>query len=95
MNDTTHNGKIGRLPKQIRDELNHRLEDGEPGGNILEWLNALPAVMAMLAVGFGGGQISAQNLSNWRRGGFQHWLKQQERRNLVRELAENDGRTGR
>jgi hypothetical protein len=89
MNDSTHKGKIGRLPKPIRDELNHRLDEGELGGNILKWLNALPAVMVMLAVGFGGGQISAQNLSNWRMGGHQHWLKQQERRNLVRERTEN------
>ncbi|MGA3268373.1 MAG: hypothetical protein ABSE16_16305 [Verrucomicrobiota bacterium] len=25
----THNGKIGRLPKTIREELNRRLENGE------------------------------------------------------------------
>jgi len=89
MNDTTHNGKIARLPRNLRDELNHRLDDGEPGGRILEWLNALPAVQTMLTAEFGGGQINAQNLSNWRKGGFQQWLKQQERRSLVRELTEN------
>jgi hypothetical protein len=89
MNTTTHNGKIGRLPKKIRDELNHRLADGEPGGRILEWLNALPAVLAVLNAEFGGALVNAQNLSNWRQGGYQDWLKQQERRNLVRELAEN------
>ena len=89
MNDTTHNGKIGRLPRQVRDELNHRLDDGEPGGRILEWLNALAAVQTLLPAEFGGVQINAQNLSNWRKGGHQHWLKQQERRNLVRELTEN------
>ena len=89
MTDTTHNGKIARLPRNIRDELNHRLDDGEPGGRILAWLDALPAVQAVLAAEFGGGAINPQNLSNWRKGGFQHWLKQQERRNLVRELTEN------
>ena len=78
----THNGKIARLPRDIREELNQRLDDGEPGGCLLEWLNSLSA-------DFGGGRINAQNLSNWRKGGFQHWLRQQERRNLVRELAEN------
>ena len=88
-NDTTHNGKIGRLPKPIRDELNHRLDDGEPGSSILEWLNALPTVQTMLAAEFGDRLINAQNLSNWRNGGYQEWLKQQERRNLVRELTEN------
>src|ERR1039458_71840 len=82
----THNGKIARLPRNIRDELNHRLDDGEPGDRILAWLNALPAVQA---AEFGGSKINAQNLSNWRKGGYQDWLKQQERRNLVRELTQN------
>jgi hypothetical protein len=82
---TTHNGKIARLPRNIRDELNHRLDEGEPGGRILAWLNALPAVRAAA----GGRGINAQNLSNWRQGGYQHWLEQQERRTLVRQLAEN------
>jgi hypothetical protein len=86
---TTHNGKIARLPRNIRDELNHRLENGETGGRIVAWLNALPAVQAVLAAEFGGGHANEQNLSNWRKGGYQDWLKQQERRNHVRELAAN------
>ncbi|MGB7748677.1 MAG: hypothetical protein WBN75_15485 [Verrucomicrobiia bacterium] len=88
---TTHNGKIARLPRNLRDELNHRLDDGEPGGGLLEWLNALPAVRAVLDAEFGGCRINAQNLSNWRAGGYQHWLKQQERRANVRQLAEDAG----
>ena len=35
------NGKIARLPRQIRDELNERLERSEPGPQLLAWLNAL------------------------------------------------------
>ena len=85
----THNGKIARLPRNIRDELNQRLDDGETGGRILEWLNSLPPVQSVLAAEFGGVEINAQNLSNWRQGGYQSWLKQQERRNLVCELTEN------
>jgi len=84
-----HNGKIARLPRNIRDELNHRLDNGEPGGSILAWLNALPKVRNMLKKEFGGDPINAQNLSNWRKGGYQDWLKQQERRAVVRELTEN------
>ena len=87
----THNGKIARLPRNIRDELNHRLENGEPGGRILEWLNALPEVQVVLAAEFGGNPINEQNLSNWRKGGYQDWLKQQERRATVRELT-NDSK---
>jgi DNA-binding transcriptional ArsR family regulator len=85
----THNGKIARLPQVIREQLNRRLNDGEPGGGLLEWLNALPAVQAVLAAEFGGSRISPQNLSNWRRGGYQHWQKQQERRANVRQLTED------
>jgi hypothetical protein len=89
MTDTTHNGKIGRLPKKIRDELNHRLDDGELGGRILEWLNELPDVQAVLKAEFGGSRINEQNLTNWRKGGFQHWLKQQERSVTVQQLTED------
>jgi len=31
----TRNGKIARLPKDIREELNRRLEDGEPGKHLV------------------------------------------------------------
>ena len=63
----THNGKIGRLPHDIREQLNHRLDDGEPGGSLVEWLNALPEVLAALnSQKFGGCRISEQNLSKWR-----------------------------
>ena len=70
MNDTTHNGKIGRLPRNVQEELNRRLDDGEPGRKILEWLNARSEVQAMLSAEGGGERINAQNLSNWRRGWF-------------------------
>ncbi len=83
----THRGKIGRLSRKLREELNHRLEDGAP--DVLAWLNALPEVQAMLAAQFGGSPINAQNLSNWRQGGYLEWLQQQEQRDLVRKLAEN------
>jgi hypothetical protein len=38
----TRNGKIARLPQEIREQVNRRLEDGEPGKQIAEWLNGLP-----------------------------------------------------
>jgi hypothetical protein len=37
-----HTGKIGWLPKNIRDQLGLRLEDGQAGSEIVPWLNALP-----------------------------------------------------
>jgi hypothetical protein len=33
----SRNGKIARLPKKIRDQLNRRLQDGRLGPEILEW----------------------------------------------------------
>ena len=46
------NGKIARLPRDIREELNRRLQDGELGGPLLAWLNALPEVTQALAKDF-------------------------------------------
>src|SRR5436305_4811887 len=84
----TRVGKIARLPKEIRDELNGRLESGEPGKQLVEWLNELPKVKKVLAEQFGGSPVTEQNLSEWRRGGFQDWLKRAETRDLVGELVE-------
>ena len=81
------NGKIARLPRDLREELNRRLQDGEPGGPLLAWLNALPAVLAVLARDFGGCVISKQNLSEWRAGGFVEWQARQETLAQARELA--------
>jgi hypothetical protein len=30
-----HNGKIGKLPKAIREQLNRRLDNGERGGPLV------------------------------------------------------------
>lgn len=85
------NGKIARLPRDIREELNRRLQDGEPGGPLLAWLNALPAVQAVLAREFGGCAISKQNLCEWRGGGFVEWQARQETLDQARELAAEAG----
>jgi len=84
----TRNGKIARLPKQVRHHLNGHLEDGEPGKQLVEWLNGLPEVQEVLKLRFGGRPISEQNLSEWKQGGYQEWLKLQESRYLVQRLAE-------
>lgn len=83
----TRNGKIARLPREIRDALNRRMHDGEQGGSLLVWLNALPQVQAVLARGFSGATISKQNLSEWRAGGFAEWQTRQETLTQARELV--------
>jgi hypothetical protein len=84
----TRNGKIARLPKNLRHQLNGRLEDGEPGKQLVEWLNALPEVQEVLQLRFAGRPISEQNLSEWKQGGYLEWLKLQESRYLVQHLSE-------
>jgi hypothetical protein len=66
-------GKIARLPRQVRTEINQRLDNGEEAESILAWLNQDPAVQEMLEEHFQGAAISAQNLSEWRQGGFREW----------------------
>ena len=85
----TRNGKIARLPYSIRDLLNRRLHDGEPGNSLVEWLNGLPKVREILEDEFGGRSISEQNLSEWKQGGFEDWLRHQETREWVQK-AEDD-----
>ena len=85
------NGKIARLPRELREQLNRRLQAGEQGGPLLAWLNALPEVSAVLGREFGGVAISKQNLSEWRAGGFAEWQARQETLAQARELAADAG----
>lgn len=70
------NGKIARLPRPLREQLNQRLLDNEPYARILQWLNARPEVHVVTTQFFGSRPISQQNLSEWKMGGFQEWLAQ-------------------
>ena len=80
------NGKIARLPRQTREELNERLERSEPGPQLLAWLNALEEVKKIIRDEFAGVPISKQNLSEWRQGGFQEWLARQDLWAKVRDM---------
>lgn len=83
----TRNGKIARLPRDIRNQLNRRLQDGEPGNRLVGWLNSLPETKKVLATEFRGCDINEQNLSEWKQGGYQDWLTRQETLACARELA--------
>jgi hypothetical protein len=84
----THVGKIGRLPKTIRDDLGRRIEDGEPGKESVKWLNGEPRVQEILKEQFGGRAITEQNLSEWKQRGHPEWLRHEETRSLVSKLTE-------
>jgi hypothetical protein len=81
----TRNGKIARLPRPLRDELNRRLSANEDGATLLDWLNAAPDVQAVLARDFAGEPVSKQNLYEWRNGGLLEW---QSRQDLFAEAAD-------
>jgi len=70
-------GKISRLLREIREQVNQKLDAGEPGNRLVAWLNELPAVRVLLAAEFGGGAINEQNLTNWKQGGFREWRMEQ------------------
>ena len=100
MSDTpsTPNGKIARLPAILREAVNRRLHDGEPGPALLAWLNSTPEAQEVCKKQFDGEPISPQNLSAWRNGGFQKWLTEQasiartrDRAAYSRQLAEASG----
>jgi len=77
MKKKTPNGKISRLPHHIREEINSRLRDRQPGKPIVAWLNSLPEVKEVLSVSFGGRPIDEGNLSEWKKRHHPAWLLQQ------------------
>lgn len=81
-------GKIARLPRVIREVVNHRLADGQAAAEILAWLNAQARVREILDQHFDGVDVSPQNLSEWRGGGYLDWSKTQEKEASIRALAD-------
>jgi hypothetical protein len=66
------NGKVARLPIVLREQINHMLDDGLPYKDIIEKL------------GPPGQHLNEDNLSNWRLGGYQDFLKTQ----AINDLAQ-------
>lgn len=62
----SRNGKIARLPKTARDTVNRLLDDGLPYHVIIEEL------------GGAGRGLNAQNVTNWKQGGYQDYLRKQD-----------------
>ena len=86
--NTTTRGKIGRLPKAVQAALNQRMENGEKGQMLVAWLNRLEPVRAILKEQFNGQPITEQNLSEWRKRGYQQWLWREEAKEMARDLKE-------
>jgi len=60
------NGKIARLPKIIRDQINNWILDGVTYPDIIQRL------------GEHGKDLKPDNLSQWKKRGYQDWLRQRE-----------------
>jgi hypothetical protein len=84
----TRRGKIARLPREIREQLNRRLQDGEPGNKLVTWLNSHKKVKAILRAEFNNQPINPQNLSEWNAGGYRDWLLQQQTNEFAANLEE-------
>jgi len=63
-------GKISRLPKRLRDQVDLRLANSQPAKTLLPWLNSLPEVQEILKTHFKGQPIRANNLTEYRKRGF-------------------------
>jgi len=89
----TRTGKIARLPATIREELNRRFNNAPwlKTSSLAERTADVKRVMNEL---FGGRPITEDNLSQWRRGGFQDWLRDEERRARLRQITERYEKLG-
>src|SRR5206468_1742636 len=86
--NTSRNGKIARLPHKIREQLNHRIQDGEKAKSLAKWLNSLPEVQSILDHHFSGRPINAVNLTEWKNGGYRDWLVRQDAQDFVQDLED-------
>ena len=68
-------GKIARLSKEWRDVVNLMLQDGATYQQIIDKL------------GDHGKDLTDQNLTNWKEGGYQDWCNEQDRINTIRARA--------
>jgi hypothetical protein len=72
-------GRIARLPKDVRDVVNKKLQDGVVYREIAEWL-----------VSQGHADMAEHHVQVWYQGGYADWLKEQKRNDEIltkREFA--------
>jgi hypothetical protein len=81
--------RIARLPESIREQVNRRLEKGEPGQQIADWLNTVAEVTALMAAEFDGQPVTEANVVSWELGAYRHWEEQQEALEAAVQLGEN------
>ena len=82
------------MPKEIREQLNHRLENGWRGARLVNWLNDQPEVKEVLREQFHGRAINEQNLSQWREGGYVDWQRHQQTQAQIKWVVERSDDVG-
>ena len=70
------NGKVARLPEGLRQQVNRMIDDG------------LPYKVIIQKLGQAGKHLNEDNLSNWRLGGYQDYLKAQALQDRARTQTE-------
>lgn len=86
--DRARTGKIARMPVAIRNEVNRRLFENESGARIVAWLNEQPEALKILEDYFGEEPVTPQNLSEWRKGGYQAWIRRREAIENMKDVSE-------
>jgi hypothetical protein len=75
--DHRGNGKIARLPRAVRDQVNTMIRDGVSYGELRQ---------RFLDLGHSEfDDISEKNISNWKTSGYQRWLREQEWRDDMQQ----------
>src|SRR5947207_10111750 len=75
--NSVRQGKVARLPNEVRDVVNIMLNDGCSYNTIVRRLAEL-----------GHPGITIHNISRWRKGGYEDWLASQEKFDLEKLRAE-------
>ena len=71
------NGKVARLPKIAREQVNLLRDDGKTYAEIIQWL---------AANGFPG--FNGENIRQWKNGGYQDWLSHHDELSESEKLRE-------
>lgn len=69
------NGKISRLPRALRDQINSMIRDSVPYNTIIQTLGEPVR------------HINEDNFTNWKQNGYQAWLREQERIEHLQKIS--------
>ena len=81
-------GKIARLKKAHRDQVNTMLLDGASAESVIRFIGKLVAAGETDADGEAIQLPNDQNITNWREGGYADWLKERQRLDDMRSKRE-------